>query len=267
LGKTPVQVFLDVARRFDGRNEADVLAHMRSKYMLSLVPDARHFMYGIISKAELDTIARGSHEIIKDYLVDVQDREGRPTMVLRSGATRSIEPGSWFLNCTGYLGKDRYPYEPYLSAGGRVLTVSPASAVHLLSTVTAYLLAHLWLKGDLRGLPLYEIDTIALRAKSRDVSSVIGASHMLYNLLLIFGRLPRNAADEFGTDAGRWYPLPRRLADLIRITRYQKQNPDHFRRALDVVRERFDVRCGPLSEGFPAHAPDLPGRVTAGTAG
>jgi hypothetical protein len=247
-GKTPVQVFLDIASRFDGRNEADVLAHMRSKYMLSLVPDARHFMYGIISKAELDTIARGSHEIIKDYLVDVQDRDGRPTMLLRSGETRAIEPGSWLINCTGYLGNRTYPYEPYLSAGGRVLAISPGSAIHLLSTVTAYLLVHLWLKDDLRSLPLYEIDTLALRDKSRDVSTVIGGSHMLYNMGLILGRLPKRAMDEFGIDSGRWYPLPRRVIDLIQITRYNKQYPDHFRRSLDVVRERFDVRCGPLSD-------------------
>jgi len=212
------------------------------------VPEARHFMYGIISKAELATIARGSHEIIQDYLVDVQDRDGRPTMLLRSGETRSIEPGSWLINCTGYLGNRTYPYEPYLSAGGRVLAINPASSIHLLSTVTAYLLVHVWLSGELRGLPLYEIDAIALRDKSRDVSTVIGGSHMLYNMGLILGRLPRNAMDEFGTDSGRWYPLPRRLIDYIQMTRHQKRHPDQFRRALDVVRARFAVRCGPLSK-------------------
>jgi hypothetical protein len=245
-GTTPLSVFLDIARRFDGRNESEVIAHMRSSYMLTLAPDARHFMYGIISKAELDTIARGSHEIIKDYLVDVQDRNGQPTLLLRSGATRSLEPGSWLINCTGYIGTHPPPYEPYLSAGGRVLTIHVASAIHLLSTVTAYLLVHLWLKDALRDLPLYELDALALRAKSRDVSTVVGSSHMLYNASLIMGRLPRRAIDEFGIDSERWYPLPRRLVDLIRLTSFQKRHPDHLRRSLDVVRERFDVRCGLL---------------------
>jgi hypothetical protein len=34
----------------------------------------------------------------------------------------------------------------------------------------------------------------------------------------------------------------------MQLTRYRKQHPDHFRRSLDVVRERFDVRCGPLPD-------------------
>ncbi len=250
-GKTPVQVFLDLAQRFDGRNEDEVLAYMRSKYLLSLVPDARHFMYGLMSQAELDTIAGGSHEIIKDYLVDVQDRDGRPTLLLRSGETRPLEPCSWFINCTGYFAKRTQPYEPYLSAGARVLTVHPSSAIHLLSTVTAYLLVHLWLQGDLQKLPLYEIDTLELRDKSRDVSTVIGGSHMLYNFLQMMDHLPRSVVDEFGVDSARWYPLPRRLIDLVRMMRYQKRNPDHLRRTLDVVRERFDVRCGPLPGAAP----------------
>lgn len=252
-GKTPFQVFLDLAQRFDGRNEHEVIGHMRREYMLSLVPDARHFMYGIISKNELVAIARGSDEIIKDYLVDVQDRDGRPTMLLRSGETRVIEPGSWLINCTGYLANRIPAYEPYLSSGGRVLSVGTSSVIHLLSTVTAYLLVHLWLQNGLRGLPLYELDALALRAKSRDVSSVIGSAHMMYNMFLILDRLPKRALDEFGTDSGRWYPLPRRIVDFIQMTRYRRQHPDSLRRTLDVVRERFDVRCGPLAE---ARAPD-----------
>ncbi|MEY4577681.1 MAG: hypothetical protein RL701_2384 [Pseudomonadota bacterium] len=245
-GATPLGVFLDLAQRFDGRNETEVIEHMRRKYTLSLVPDARHFSYGLLSRAELATIARGSHEIIRDYLVDVEDRDGRPTMLLRSGATRAIEPGSWLINCTGYFSKRTQPYEPYLSAGGRVLTIHPASSIHLLSTVSAYLLVHLWFSGELHSLPLYEIDTFELRDKSREVSTVIGGSLMLYNMMLIMRRLPKSVLDEFGTDTARWYPLTRRVLDFMRMMRYQKKHPDHLQRSLDLVRERFDIRCGPL---------------------
>jgi hypothetical protein len=247
-GKTPLDVFLDVAKRFDGRNEAEVLAHLREHYTLSLVPDARHFLYGLISKAELDTIARGARAIIKDYLVDVEDRDGTPTLLLRSGETRAMEPGSFVINCTGYVKETDQPYEPYLSASDRVLTIRPGSAVHLLSTVSAYLLVHLWLTEKLRGLPLYEVDPFALQRKSRDVSSVLGGSHMLYNMLLMLDRLPKGALEEFGTDTTRWYPLPRRFLSSLKLLHFQRGHRDHFRRALDAVRERFDIRCGPLPQ-------------------
>jgi len=65
-GKTPLETFLDIAKRFDGRNEAEVLAHLRKHYTLSLVPDARHFMYGLLSRDELATITRGARAILKD---------------------------------------------------------------------------------------------------------------------------------------------------------------------------------------------------------
>jgi hypothetical protein len=64
---------------------------------------------------------------------------------------------------------------------------------------------------------------------------------------LIFGAVPRNVIDEFGTDSGRWYPVPRRLLGGIQFARYQKAHPGKLRRTLDVVRERFHVRCGPLA--------------------
>lgn len=31
----------------------------------------------------------------------------------------------------------------------------------------------------------------------------------------------------------------------VELIRYQKRNPDHLRGSLDVLRERFDIRCGP----------------------
>ena len=55
-----------------------------------------------------------------DHFVDAVDRNGSTELVLRSGATKSIEPGSWLVNCAGYALQREHPYEPYISNGGSV---------------------------------------------------------------------------------------------------------------------------------------------------
>jgi hypothetical protein len=125
---------------------------------------------------------RATHEIIKDHLTDVIDREG----------------------------------------------------VHL-----SYL-------DQLSCLPLYEVDLPQLSAASREASAIGIGSHMLYNMAIILNAVPRKVLAEFGTDVGRWFPMPRRLLNAVKFMRYQKRNPDHLRRSLDVMRERFNIRCGPL---------------------
>jgi hypothetical protein len=59
-----------------------------------------------------------------DHLVDVVDRNGGTDLVFRSGSTKAIQPGSWIVNCTGYLKYDDRPYEPYVSPSGAVLSYS-----------------------------------------------------------------------------------------------------------------------------------------------
>jgi hypothetical protein len=44
----------------------------------------------------------------------------------------------------------------------------------------------------------------------------------------------------------RWYPLPRRMVDTAQFVLTHRREREHQRRTLDTVRERFDVRCGPL---------------------
>jgi hypothetical protein len=245
-GTTPITTFLGLAREFNGRNELEVLAKFRASHGISLVPNPRRFMLGLLSEHENEVIARGSHEIIQDYLTDVVDRDGRPTMLLRSGASRAVEPGSWFVNCTGYFYRNPVAYEPYLSPGGKVLSIQATSAVHVLTTHAAYLLVHLWYRDHLQRLPLYELNIGALYEKNRDVLGVAIAPHGLYNSSLVIDALPQSVMNEFGVDLMRWYPAPRRLIDGLRFVQYLKRNPDHMRRALDVIRERFDIPCGPL---------------------
>jgi hypothetical protein len=245
-GSTPLGTFLDVARRFDGHNEVEALAYFRSKYAIALVPDADRFMFGTLGEDENAAIAAGAHEIIKDYLTDVVDRDGRPTLVLRSGESRPLEPGSVIVNCTGYVTRDPGPYEPYASQSGKVISIQSSSTIHVLSTCSAYLLVHLSYLDQLARLPLYELDLPSLSQASREASTIGIVAHMIYNMGLILDAVPRKVLAEFGTDVGRWFPAPRRLVDLIRLVQYRKQNPDHMRRSLDALRERFAIRCGPL---------------------
>jgi hypothetical protein len=251
-GCTPLAMFLDLAQRFDGTNEREVLDRLRAKYTVALVPNAQRFMLGLLSERENSMIAGGAQEVIRDYFSDVVDRAGRPTLLLKSGESRPIEPGSWFINCTSYLIRDDVAYEPFVSRSGKVVSIQPTSSVHALSSSAAYLVTHLAYLNKLQQLPLYELDGASLYAASRDAFSATIAPHTLYNTSLILANAPRYVGDEFGTDNSRWYPMPRRIADGILLLRHQKRNPDYFRRTLDAVRERFGIRCGLLQHHAPA---------------
>lgn len=113
----------EVARRFDGTNETDVANWYRATYGTWSTPDAGNFLLGILSEAENKTIAAGLNDVIMDHLVDAVDRNGSTELVFRSGATKAIQPGSWIVNCTGYIMRREYAYEPYISGGGAVVSV------------------------------------------------------------------------------------------------------------------------------------------------
>lgn len=245
-GSTPIATFLDLARRFDGRNETEVLDYLRSTYAVSLVPKPGRFMLGLLSEHENETIARGTRELLQDYLVDVVDGDAGPVLELRKGGAHSVAPGSWFVNCTGYFHKHAMAYEPYVSPSGKVLSIQSTSAVHALTTHAAYLLVHLWYLGALERLPLYELDLTGLHERNRNVFAATIAPHSLYNAGMVLRALPKDVLDEFGVDLARWYPAPRRMIDGIRFLRYLDTHPDQMRKTLDVVRERFDIPCGPL---------------------
>jgi hypothetical protein len=202
-------------------------------------------------------ITRRAREIIPDYLSDVVDRDGQPTMILRSGESRPIQPGSWFINCTGYLFKSDEPYEPFVSPSGKVISVQPRSAIHFLGSCSAYLLVHLAYLDAFTGLPLYEVDYAELNRKSRDAVGCLLMPHTMYNASVLMRALPLRVELEFGTNMAHWFPTHRRLFDAVKIVRFLKRHPNHLRDALDVVRERFDVRCGPLQ--YPSRVESLPG--------
>ena len=133
-----------------------------------------------------------------------------------------------------------------MSKSGKVVSVQPCSAIHVLSTIASYFLVHLAYLNQLKRLPLYELDFNALYRANRDVLSASIPTHALYNAALVIGAVPKSVLQEFGTDLELWYPAPRRLLDGVRFMQFQKRKPEHLKRSLDAIRERFDVRCGPL---------------------
>ena len=50
---------------------------------------------------------------MRDHLIDVEDSDGGPTMLLRTGSRMPIAEGSWIVNCTGFLGPRDVAYDPY----------------------------------------------------------------------------------------------------------------------------------------------------------
>ena len=237
-------------RRFDGTNEAEVQRWFRSKYGTLLTPDAANFVAGVLSDAENSTISAGLNDVVMNYFVDAVDRNGATEVVFRSGATKAIQPGSWIMNCTGYLGieDNRHPYEPYVSASGAVVSIQPRSSTLHLPAFQGYFLAHLLFLDKIRDVPLYELDVQELREKSSVVFPYALFALVQHNLSVIYGNVPGRVFGENGLDLDAWYPLPRRLPSIASFTLTHRRMRGRTRQVLDTVRERFDVRCGPLNQ-------------------
>ena len=177
------------------------------------------------------------------------DRNGATELVFRSGSTKAIQPGSWVVNCTGYVrATDEYPYEPYVSPSGAVVSINLHSAVLHLPAFMGYFLGHLLFLDKLGEIPLYEVDWQGLRDKSPVAFPYVLFALVQHNLSLIYDNVPSRVFNENGLDFDRWYPLPRRLPGLTRFVLTHRRERERQRRVLDTVRERFDIRCGPLSE-------------------
>jgi hypothetical protein len=127
-----------------------------------------------------------------------------------------------------------------------VLSIQPSSTVHFLSSQSAYFLAHLLMLGKLADAPLYEVDIFALREASRYVFPAAAITTTLYNSGLILRRLPNWVREENGLDVMAQYPRHRRLFSAAKLIQFLRRHPTQLSDALDVVRERFQVRLGPL---------------------
>ena len=252
-GTTLSTVATEMGRRYDGTNESEVQDWFRATYGTFLTPQADNFALGVLSEAENYTISAGLNDVVMDYLEDAVDRNGTTELVFRSGSTKTIQPGSWVVNCTGYLGlTGEYPYEPYVSPSGAVVSINVRSAMLHLPAFMGYFLGHLLFLDKLREIPLYEVDLQELKHKSPLALPYVLFALVQHNLSLIYDNVPSRVFNENGLDFDKWYPLPRRLPGLTRFVLTHRREREHQRRVLDTVRERFDIRCGPLSE---EHAP------------
>lgn len=240
----------NLARRFDGTNEEEVWNWHRAENGIWLTPYTGNFLVGLLSEAEKETIATGLNDVFMDHFVDAVDDNDDTRVVFRSGATARIRPGSWIVNCTGYVLRRNYPYEPY-SSGGAVMSIQNRSAVTFMSTLTSYFLTHLMFQDKLTNTPLYELDAPDLISKSKKALPYALLTLTQYNLSLLLDSLPISAFRDCGMDLDRWYPLPRRIAAMSQLALTHRRDRDHLRRSLDVVRERFEVRCGPLANAMP----------------
>ena len=201
---------------------------------------------GLLSELEAATISSGLHTVDMKYFVDAIDSPDGVELVYRGGSTRLIRSGSWIVNCSGYVLRTDTAYEPYVSTYGSAVSINMRSAPIGFTSLASYFLTHLFFLGKVGETPLYELDGKDLARKSKEALIWTGATLGQYNLSLIFDTVPKKVFMECGLDFDRWYPLPRRMLGTLKFMRTHHRNRDHHRQTLDTIRERFDVRCGPL---------------------
>ena len=250
-GAPPSAVATRLSHRYDGTNESDVQGWYRATHGTFLTPQADNFVLGVLSEAENRTISAGLNDVVMDYFEDAVDRNDTTELVFRSGSTKTIQPGSWVVNCTGYVKfPDEDSYEPYVSRSGAVVSINVRSAVLHLPAFMGYFLGHLMFLDKLSEIPLYEVDWQKLRQKAPLAFPYVLFALVQHNLSLIYDEVPRSVFSENGLDFDKWYPLPRRLPGLARFVLTHRRECERQRRVLDTVRERFDIRCGPLGEEY-----------------
>lgn len=249
-GERGYPVFREWALRFDGDNQHDVMEWVRnSRICLTVTPEAHHFLFGQMAPREADAISGGLTHVVMDHLLDAVDGNGGVELRLRSGAIRRIQPGSWLVNCTGhFFHGEPLPYAPYVSDGGKVASVTPRSAVSLLSSFAGYFITHLMMLDKLADLPLYELDTELLARADRDAWACALVALHLHNLAVMVDDVPRAVFAGNGLDFERWFPAPRQALTTVQFAREHHRIREHTAAALDRVHEVHDVRSGPLSE-------------------
>ncbi len=236
-----------VALRFDGTNEQDVAAWFADTYGISPSAEPANFFSAYLSDAECADIRAGMQRIEPGHLDDVLDTTDGPTIVLRDGRSMAIPTDSWVVNCTGYLAQPRRPYEPFVSDTGNVLSIQLRSSITgPFTSFAGYHLTHLMFRGKLHAARLYELDVEDLASKSR--SAIIWASITLsmYNLGRITRTLPPKVMIDCGLDFDRWYPRARRMAGATALLATQPWDASRYRKTLDTLGERFNVRAGPV---------------------
>ena len=262
-GSRGAAVFGELAGRWDGTNGAQVRRWFLERAGVSLVEAPRTFFLANLSERENRTVADGARHVLVDHLDDVVDRDDAGVeLLLRSGDTMPVEPGSWFVNCTGYLLQGEQQHEPVVSPGGNVLSINLRAHTLWLTPWSAYFLTHLLFRDELIDAPLYELDTLALReAAPGQIGAAVGTL-MMYNMAVVSDLLPPKVLLRCGSDLERWYPWPRRLVGTARSMAMARRDREHWRRSLDAFRQHHGIAGGVRGEHTGAADPRASSRRT-----
>ena len=201
----------------------------------------------MLSESENNTIAAGFNDVVMDHFEDAVDRNGSTDLVFRSGSTKAIQPGSWIVNCTGISSTTTSPTSP-TSPSGAVVSIQPRSVTLHLTSFMGYFMTHLLFLGKIRDVPLYELDVMDLRRKSNAAFPYTLFTLVQHNLSLISDSVPSKVFPSADSTSIAGI-LAARVLSMARFMLTHRREREHQRRTLDTVRERFDVRCGPLDLG------------------
>lgn len=245
-GQPSIATFTDLARRFDGDNEAEVFDYFKRTYAVQVGERHAYYALGLQSEDENEFLAQRLASVRNGYLQDAKDTDTGVALCFDDGQREHVPVGSTIVNCTGYVMREAHAYEPYVSDGGAVVSIQPSSAINILTSFGAYYLTHLLYLGRLRTLPLYALDHEAMAQRNKQGLMFACAAQLILNLYLLADALPVSAFKECGLDFNRWMPFPRRLLALMRVRRERATLEPHCRQALDRYRARFDVHGGVL---------------------
>ena len=247
-GELASRIFRDIALQFDGDNEDHTVAHLRTVYSTDPHTENGVFLYGLQSEEEYERVKNSLKETHQDYLMDVVDSSCGPKMKLRDGANAEIPRGSIIVNCTGsFFRSEKWAGpSPLVSQNDCILSINPRNAFHFLTSVSGFFATHLLYRGLLRGRGFYTLDLETLFRKNRNAWVGATAAQAYLNQVTSVQTLPLTLLDRCGLDLDRWYPLPRRIAGLLRMKAGAAKDIAHCRRALDRVADRFDAHGTPL---------------------
>lgn len=247
-GELVSRLFRDMAFSFDGTNEDHALAHFRAVHSTDPTSSNASFLYGLQSEEEHAKIKSGVTATFTDYLQDVIDTADGLQLELRSGATETVAEGTIFVNCTGSFFRDNAlsDQRPLLSQNGCILSINMRCGFHFLTSVSGFFTTHLWFRDQLQGRGFYTLDHEGLFRKNRNAWFGASAAQAYMNQVISVQTVPLMLLDRCGLDLDRWYPLPRRMAGLLRMKSSAASDIAHCRKVLDQVARRFDIQAAPL---------------------
>ncbi|MEM6430682.1 MAG: NAD(P)-binding protein [Deinococcota bacterium] len=242
-GTSIIGTIIDLALHYDGINEREVYEYSVERYGLAFEGiETSGSIFGLLSPEEKRVI--DEHVQVRNgYFKDVLETEnGELVMTFRDGEQQVIEAGSWIVNCKSILLQKESELEPCLSSNGAILSITQSAALAFLTSVSGYLLTHLWMRGKLADTPLWLMDLRGLRQTDKWNFLVTGSAQVAYNVLTTMDKLDMKTMMRCLPAGDNWYPTYRTLwmfgKLLVRKDRVLRQ----FRGALERFEARHPVR-------------------------